>query len=411
MELGAIMEQKVIILMVKNELKEPTVVHWHGLLLPNKYDGTELTQAYIKPGQSYNYNFKLKQSGTFWMHSHYDYQEQTYVEAPLVIYPKGYNPKNDIVMMFQDFSFKKPKDIMKDLKKGDDDNHTMPKMNMAKGDMKMKPDLNDVKYDAFLTNYKSVDNPEIKQVKAGQKYRLRFINGSSSTNFWINLGKLKGKVIAVDGNNVKPYEGSTFQLAIAQRMDIEITIPHSGVFPILGQVEGEKYQTGIILTTNPKDSSKNLTIPKQAKSSSKAFNYNQLWKLHSKNHNIDISNIEKTIDLKLTGNMKTYTWQINGQSWPNVSPIELKYNKTYLFKIENYTGMSHPIHIHGHDFQVVDINGKPIKDGAMRDTIYVAPKSSVTVALKADALGKWFLHCHMLYHMQSGMMTFIDTKK
>ena len=109
--------------------------------------------------------------------------------------------------------------------------------------------------------------------------------------------------------------------------------------------------------------------------------------------------------------MKTYTWQINGQSWPNVSPIELKYNKTYLFKIENYTGMSHLIHIHGNDFQVVDINGKPIKDGAMRDTIYVAPKSSVTVALKADALGKWFLHCHMLYHMQSGMMTFIDTKK
>ncbi|WP_265658637.1 multicopper oxidase family protein [Francisella philomiragia] len=398
---------------VKNGLKEPTVLHWHGLLLPNKADGTELTQPYIKPGESYNYNFKLKQSGTFWMHSHYGFQEQTYVEAPLIIYPKGYNPKNDIVIMFQDFSFKKPEKIIKDLKHSDNTNHHMHAMhNMGMAmDNDMKPDLNDVSYDAFLTNYKSVDNPEIKQVIPGEKYRLRFINGSSSTNFWINLGKLKGKVIAVDGVNVKSYKDSTFQLAIAQRMDVEITIPASGVFPILGQVEGEKDQTGIILTTETKKSVKKLTIEKLSKTDSKAFSYDQLRRLHAKNDDIDTSDIEKTIDLKLSGDMQSYVWQINGQTWPNISPIELNYGKTYLFKIENNTGMSHPIHIHGHVFKVVDINGKPLKDGVIRDTIYVEPKSSVTIALKADAKGKWFIHCHMLYHMHSGMMTFIETKK
>ncbi|APC91713.1 MULTISPECIES: multicopper oxidase family protein [Francisella] len=399
---------------VENKLKDPTVIHWHGLILPNKDDGTELTQKNINPGKSYNYHFKLKHSGTFWMHSHYGFQEQNLLEAPFIVYPRNYDNKNDIVIMFQDFSYKAPEKIMNDLKHSDGTKnhymHHMHNMAMTMGE-EMKPDLNDVEYDAFLTNYKNTDDPEIKKVVPGQKYRLRFINGSSATNFWINLGKLKGKVLAVDGQDVKPFEGSLFQLAIAQRMDIEITIPSSGIFPIIGQVEGEKEQTGIILTTDVKNDDKNLTIEKQATSNSKAFNYEQLRKLHAKNNDINSSKIEKTINLKLTGNMQDYIWQINGQTWPNISPIQLKYGKTYLFKIENDTGMSHPIHIHGHVFKLIDINDKPIKDGVIRDTIYVAPKSSVTIALKADQLGKWFIHCHMLYHMHSGMMTFIETKQ
>ena len=287
---------------VKNDLKEPTVLHWHGLLLPNKYDGTELNQPYIQPNDSYNYNFKLTHSGTFWMHSHYGFQEQNFVEAPLIIYPKGYDATNDVVIMFQDFSQKAPEDILNELKHSKDSQHMhdMPSMSMSM-DKGMKPDLNDVSYDAFLTNYKTVSNPEIKKVVAGQTYRLRFINGSSSTNFWINLGKLKGRVVAVDGNDVKSFEGSKLQLAIAQRMDIEVRIPKDGIFPIVGQVEGEKYQTGIILTTNE---DKNIMIPEKAQTDSKPFSYAQLERLHPKNDDLKFGDIEKTIDLKLTGNMK-----------------------------------------------------------------------------------------------------------
>ena len=93
--------------------------------------------------------------------------------------------------------------------------------------------------------------------------------------------------------------------------------------------------------------------------------------------------------------MKDYVWQINGQTWLDVSPIELKYGKTYEFKIQNETGMSHPIHIHGHVFKVVKINGKSVDDGVIRDTIYVKPKSSVTIAMKADA--KREMVCTLLY--------------
>ncbi|WP_306668701.1 multicopper oxidase domain-containing protein [Francisella orientalis] len=126
-----------------------------------------------------------------------------------------------------------------------------------------------------------------------------------------------------------------------------------------------------------------------------------------KKDSIKLDNVEKTIDLKLTGNMKDYVWKINNQTWPNVTPIELKYGKMHLFEIDNETEMSHPIHIYDYDFKVVKINGKSIDDGVIRDTLYVEPKSSVTIALKANELGKWFIH----YHMHSGMMTFIETKR
>ena len=194
---------------------------------------------------------------------------------------------------------------------------------------------------------------------------MRFINGSSSTNFWINLGALNGTVIAVDGHDIKPFDGNKFQLAIAQRMGVEVQIPKDGIFPIVGQVEGGKYQTGIVLTTN---NDKNLIISKKSQTDSKPFSYAQLEKLHPKKDDLKLGSIEKTIDLKLTGNMKDYVWQINSQTWPDVSPIKLKYGKTYEFKIQNETGMSHPIHIHGHVFKVVKINGKSVDDGVIRDT-------------------------------------------
>jgi FtsP/CotA-like multicopper oxidase with cupredoxin domain len=183
-------------------------------------------------------------------------------------------------------------------------------------------------------------------------------------------------------------------------------VPKSGVFPIVEQVEGEKYQTGIILTTN---NNKDLVIAEKAQSDSKAFSYAQLEKLHPKIADLGLSNIERVIDLKLTGNMKDYVWQINGQTWLDVSPIEFKYDKTYEFKIQNETAMSHPIHIHV--FKVIKTNDKPINDSVIKDTVYIEPKSSVTVAIRANAKGRWFVHCHMLYHMHSGMMTFIETKE
>src|SRR5215475_7496472 len=106
---------------VVNQLKEPTSIHWHGLVLPNLMDGVPfVTQDPIPPGKSFRYDFPLKQSGTYWMHSHYGLQEQSYNSAPLIIWTPEERAKADrqAVVMFSDFSFTPSEQILKDLKRG-----------------------------------------------------------------------------------------------------------------------------------------------------------------------------------------------------------------------------------------------------------------------------------------------------
>ena len=110
------------------------------------------------------------------------------------------------------------------------------------------PDLNDVKYDAFLANFRTLADPEIVKVEPGGRVLLRIINGSSMSAFHVGLGALEGELIAVDGFEVEPIRGAAFPVAVAQRLDIRVSLPPgAGAYPVLAQVEGERSQTGIIL--------------------------------------------------------------------------------------------------------------------------------------------------------------------
>lgn len=427
---------------VKNDLAESTVIHWHGLIMPNHLDGVAgLTQALpIAPGQQQQYKFKLQQTGTYWMHSHQGMQEQIGVEAPLIVLDKADLQQQQIVVMFQDFSFKSPDEIMNGLRpESGSTSHMMdmapvitasaPKLAMEHGSMAgmsahdmsgmqmdddsesgsmhamADMDLNDVNYDAYLTNYHSPDRPQITQVTAGKTVRLRFINGASGSNFWINLGKLSGKLVAVDGQEITPLIGSHFELAIGQRADIVLTIPKTGgTFPVLGQVEGLKAQTGLLLTTLARP--KLISIESQATTAAPALDYAEELKLHSSSQVAPIKNTVN-LELKLTGDMQSYIWKINDQVWPNITPLQAVQGQRVIMTFSNQSMMAHPLHLHGYQFKVININGQRI-DGAMRDTILVLPNSQVTVEFIASNPGKWMLHCHMLYHMGAGMMTYLD---
>lgn len=427
---------------VKNDLAESTVIHWHGLIMPNHLDGVAgLTQALpIASGQQH-YKFKLQQSGTYWMHSHQGMQEQIGVEAPLVVLDKADLKQQQIVVMFQDFSFKSPEEIMNGLRpESNQMSHTMDmspvitapasisKVAMDHGSMAgmsaddmagmqmddesegsmhvmVDMDLNDIEYDAYLTNYHSPDHPQITQVTAGKIVRLRFINGASASNFWINLGKLQGELVAIDGQEITPLTGSRFELAMGQRADILLNIPkHGGTFPILGQVEGLKSQTGLLLTTLAKP--KITSIESQATTMAAALDYTEELKLHNSYQVPQIKN-PVNLEVKLTGDMKNYIWKINNQTWPNITPLRVMQGQRVIMTFDNQSMMAHPMHLHGYQFKVISINGKRI-NGAMRDTILVLPNSKVTVEFIASNSGKWMLHCHMLYHMGAGMMTYLD---
>jgi len=109
--------------------------------------------------------------------------------------------------------------------------------------------------------------------------------------------------------------------------------------------------------------------------------------------------------ISLGGSMKPYAWSMDGEMWPHITPLMVKQGQRVEFELVNHTMMAHPIHLHGHSFQVVAIDGRPIQ-GAVRDTVLVMPKPGrVRIAFDADNPGRWAFHCHNLYHMQTGMMT------
>src|SRR5262249_3211950 len=185
---------------VENNINEPSVIHWHGLTPPWQQDGVPgISGPPIAPGGSADYDFPLRFGGTFWMHSHYKLQEQLLMAAPLIIGGQRDRPdQQEVVVMLADFSFTPPEQIFAELRKGggmpsmtgaappasgamDMKGMQAPAMErgMSMGGADAKPDLNDVKYDAFLANDRTLDDPEVVQVEPGGRVLLRIINGSS----------------------------------------------------------------------------------------------------------------------------------------------------------------------------------------------------------------------------------------
>src|SRR6202048_962037 len=209
---------------VQNNIEEPSLIHWHGLTPPWQQDGVPgVSGPPIPPGGSADYDFPLRFGGTFWMHSHQGLQEQLLLAAPLIIRDQRDRPdQQEVIMMLADFSFTPPDQIFAGLKKGGSmspgamtsaspsapASGGMKGMTMAPG-MTMggaaaKPDLNDVKYDAFLANDRTLGDPEVVRVELGGRVLLRVINSSSMSAFHIDLGELEGELIAVNGVRIAP---------------------------------------------------------------------------------------------------------------------------------------------------------------------------------------------------------------
>lgn len=388
---------------LKNTIQEPTSIHWHGLILPNSQDGVAfVTQFPIYPGLSYHYQFPLVQTGTYWMHSHYGLQEQRLLSAPLIIYDQddGIIVDQDAILFLTDFSFKSPSEIYRQLQCKDN------RMMMSKKKM-TAPDIVEVDYDAFLINYRTAVDPEIVKVEPKKKIRLRIINGASATNFFVDFGELNGELVAVDGHRVHPLKGHQFELAVAQRVDVVVNIPETGgVFPILAKGEGTNKQAAFILTTKEMNSFSGLSDHTQQKAGALTnAQEGQLRALSS----LEKKPVDKKLSVELGGNMSEYIWTINGQAWPETTPLVVERGQRVEIVFKNPTSMSHPMHLHGHVFQVTTINDELIQ-GAMRDTVLIMPNSTLSIQFDADNPGVWPLHCHILYHMEAGMFTVLRYK-
>jgi len=415
---------------LENQAGEETLVHWHGLTPPSDQDGVPgLSQPLLAPGAAYEYNFPLQRAGTFWMHSHHGLQEQGLLAAPLIVNDPidFFTGLRDVVILLHDFTFRDPQEIFAELTGGMAmmDHSTMgqsQKMPMGEsgdmagmdhsaldqGTMGNIGHLNDVELDAYLANDRTLDDPEIVAVEPHRGVRLRIINGSASTNFWIDLGALDGVLLAADGSDCRAAGAAAqlarrFPLAMSQRVDIALYRLPPGAHPILAQREGDTARTGIILATP------NATIarvPTHAAEPAPALTLD-LERSFTPRTLPPARAADRRLTLDLTGNMMGFVWGLNGRKFGAHQPLPVRQGERVEIEMVNRTDMSHPMHLHGHTFQVVAIDGQRL-NGPLRDTVLVPVNGRVTIAFDAGNPGRWAFHCHNLYHMAAGMMTTVE---
>lgn len=387
---------------VLNGTDQGLVLHYHGqVLAPHEADRARPGGGELTPGASEAVDF-IATPGTHWMHSH-SLTEQQLLAAPMIASEAFAAGMPEAVILLHDFSFTPPAELLAGL--GGSDMHAggmkMDHSKMgANGAMAGMTHANDIAYDAFLANDRTLADPQIIAAEPGQPLRLRIINGATASAFWVLTGELSAQVVAVDGNPCLPFTGTAFPLAMGQRIDLIVSLPLAGgAFPILAQLESSRRRTGVILASS---GAKVGRVADEADSEA-AFVDLSLDQALTAARPLDTRPATMLHHLML-GQDAGYSWSINGKIHGQHEPLAAKTGDRVELMFMNQSMMMHPMHLHGHHFQVVDINGWRFA-GPLRDTVIVPPMAMVTVALDAGAAGAWYLHCHHLYHMATGMMT------
>ncbi|MEQ1613818.1 MAG: multicopper oxidase domain-containing protein [Hyphomicrobiaceae bacterium] len=414
-----------------NASAEPLQMHWHGQVnAPASQDRARPDGGTLLTGAADVHDFELT-SGTHWMHSH-SLSEQQLLAAPMVAVEKDAGDIQNVIVMLHDFSHRTPQEILAGIGGSSQHSgqgaahgsggssappmspgvggHQMPGHSMGGGMMMGRgmggsgmmgmTHANDVTYDAYLANERTFDDPEVIEIEAGARVRIRIINGATATAFHISTPGLLSRCISVDGTSCQPVTAVAYPLAQGQRIDLVIDVPKKGgMFPLHAQVEAARFVTGLILATRGAPVRKlgslaeretalvDLSLEMQLRAASG---------LPAKRPNQSF--------MMMLGEEPGYRWTINGRVHGEHQPLKVRHGERVEITFMNPTSMMHPMHLHGHHFQVVGIGGQRFS-GAMRDTIIVPAHAPVTVAFDALHKGSWFLHCHHLYHMATGMMT------
>jgi FtsP/CotA-like multicopper oxidase with cupredoxin domain len=470
---------------VHNLLKEETSLHWHGLFLPNKEDGVpNLTQMPIKPNTTHIYKFPIIQNGTHWYHSHSGLQEQIGMYGNFVMLKKaddktfrnGIDDLPTLPIVLSEWTNVKPENIHRMLHNAND--YPALKKNSVQsygeaikaGHFKTKlknewkrmlaMDVSDVYYEKILMNgkpssdLKSIDG---KELKAGDKVRLRISNGGASSYFWLTYAGGKITVVANDGNDVEPVEVDRLIIAVSETYDIVVTIPaENTAFEFLATTEDRtnsasmyigngikqlqspqprlKYFEGMKMMNDMMkmngdldDMGMNMSLnqmdmnvvmypeitgdskPKQSENDPNRYNANALADIVTLNYamlkspnntSLPQNAPVKELKFELTGNMNRYVWSLDNKVVSETDKILIKKGENVRIVLYNGSMMRHPMHLHGHDFRLLNGQGE---NAPLKNIVDIMPMETDTLEFNANVEGDWFFHCHILYHMMSGM--------
>ena len=514
-------------LAVSNQLDEDTSIHWHGLLLPFQMDGVPgISFPGIKPRETFVYEFPLKQSGTYWYHSHSGLQEAIGHYGPIVIDPAGVDPvgyDREHVLVLSDWSFLHPHDILAKLKKSPGYfNHQKTTlaglldgsdgMDLAErrmwGGMRMDPrdilDVNGTTY-TYLINGHGPQENWTGLFRPGERVRLRVINASAMSIFNVRIPGLAMTVVQADGEHVRPVETDEFQISVAETYDVIVrptedraytivseAIDRSGMgratlaprlgmtaevpplrevptltmkdmgmagmdmggmsgmegmgaAPMAGMDHGsmagmdhaaaapageamsgmDHGSMGAMNMRDPQNAPPNMAVGVGVQTIS-PMPMNRLGErpqgLEKVDHRVlvytDLVSLtpnkdkrppSRSMEIHLTGNMERFMWGFDGRKFSElVEPIRFERNERVRVTLVNDTMMAHPIHLHGHFFELV--TGGPDGHQPLKHTVNVAPGGKVSFDLTADNPGDWAFHCHLLMHMHAGMFNVVTIR-
>ncbi len=419
-------------IVVKNEVPNQELsIHWHGILLPPEMDGVPyVTTPTIHPGESLTFRFRIRQSGTYWYHSHTNVQEQKGVYGAFIIHPKvkpfAYN--KEVVAVLSDWADEDALSILNHLRK-DGDYYLYKKGTMRSwlGAIQASSlgnylsnewtrmggmDYSDVGYDAFLINGKQ--DSQLLEARPGDKIRIRIINAAASTYFYVALGKSPMRVVSADGIDITPTSANELLMGMAETYDILFEAP-------------QQKNVELKITAQDGTGSASAWIGKGEKITAPVKPFPDMYasmdhSAHGEHHHHSTSSVVETFgveqiqalqstelpkgaptyDLTLTlgGDMERYIWHLNGKSISQDRTISIREGDRVRFTFVNETMMHHPMHLHGHFFRVLTQQGA---HSPLKHTVDVPPHGTRTIEFYANEPGEWMLHCHNLYHMKTGM--------
>ena len=388
---------------VKNRLQksEGTSIHWHGVPLVNAMDGVPgATQKAIARGQDFVYEFVAPTAGTYFYHSHVGLQLDRGLYGPLII-ESIHEPKNydqDITLVLDDWLDGMPgtpEDAMKKLITGGD----RMNMGMRISSTSIPPDII---YPTYLINGMPGEQPMEIAVKKGQKIRLRFINAAASTIFHVALQGHAMTVTHTDGQPVEPVSVDVLRIGMGERYDVVVTANNPGVWQLAASVEGITRQVRALFSYQGSTGQAPTATFAPSELKGKMLQYTML-KAASTLVVPPIDTPDQVVPLQLSGGNGQYIWKINGQVFDQADVIAIPKLSLISFQYQNMSMMPHPMHLHGHFFQLENGTGR----GPLKDTVLVDPMQKITTNWVSDNVGTWAYHCHNAYHQMAGMMRFV----